>query len=416
MEAAFTKALRYLVNVTCASPLRTGGTERDLQEILRYSDGTPFLQGTSLAGVMHGWRPDTALFGDGNQASALIVSDLIFSGLETVVRPRLSVDAVTGTAARGAKFDVAALPAGTVGTFRLTWTGTTDPAVAAAQIEAYLQAMNCGAITLGAQKSNGYGRVTLQVQKRTYHLTDPDDRRAWLRAEDISDWETVSLPQLPDEDVTFCVTAKVDSLLVKDATGEGTGDSGIHARQMRQGDQPIVPGSSIKGALRGQINRILPCFAQVDASTVDAFLGRPAAAQDNGIAGKARFGDGIITQGKVVVTSRNRIDRITGGTMNRGLFAEETVSGDLRFDIRASKDHPAGLGLLLFALRDLGLGLCELGSGSNVGRGRLYDLQVQIRCGEQRACLQITDGTVSVADEDGLIAGWNGALKKGGSQ
>lgn len=416
MKATFTTALRYRVTATCVSPLRTGGMERDQQEILRYADGTPFLQGTSLAGAMNAWRSDGDLFGDRTRPSSLIVSDLIFEGLEATVRPRLAIDAVTGAAARGAKFDVAAMPAGTVGTFSLTWTGTEAAEIAAAKIEAYLQAMHWGVITLGAQKSNGYGRVSLQVQKRTYLLTAPTDRKAWLQGEDIADWQTLSLPEFTDEDVTFLIAAKVDNLLVKDATGEGTGETSIHARQMRQGGQPIVPGSSIKGILRGQINRMLPSISGADAAMVDDFLGRSAAGNDNGIAGKVRFSDGEISNSKIIVASRNRIDRITGGTMNRGLFAEETVAGDLSFRIRAPKAYPAGLGLLLFALRDLGLGLCELGSGSNVGRGRLYDLQVQIRCGDRTASLSCKDGAVSVTDNDGLIAQWNKALKEGGSK
>lgn len=412
MNATFTTALRYLVIATCVSPLRTGGTDHDLQKILRYADGTPFLQGASLAGAMNAWKPDAALFGDQEHSSSLIVSDLVFSGLEATVRPRLAINPVTGACMDHAKFDLAALPAGTVGVFYLTWTGDVEPDIAAAQIESYLQAINCGSITLGAQKSNGYGRVALRVQKRTYELTNSDDRKAWLQAEDISDWETVCLSESQNEDVVFYVTAKVDNLLVKESTGEGVGESGIQACQMRQGGQPIIPGSSIKGTLRGHINRMLPNFQWVDVATVESFLGRSASGNDNGIAGKARFSDGVIANSKSVTVSRNRINRITGGTIEGALFSEESVAGDLSFDICASKDYPAGLGLLLFALRDLGLGLCELGSGSNVGRGRLYNLQVEICCAAHSASLLCADGTVSVTDPDGLIASWNVALKE----
>lgn len=241
-------------------------------------------------------------------------------------------------------------------------------------------------------------------------------QKAWLQAENITDWEPVNLAQPQSEEVVISVTATVDNLLVKEATGEGVGEAGVRARQMRQGKLPIVPGSSIKGVLRGQINRTVRCFAGVATTVVDEFLGRGAQNGDNGIAGKARFSDAIIQNSKIVVTSRNRIDRITGGTMDGALFSEETVAGNLSFEIRAPKYHPVGLSLLLFALRDMGLGLCDLGSGSNIGRGRVDHLQVEIRCADRFACLSCADGTVSVTDNDGLIASWNRALKEGGCQ
>lgn len=414
MKARFTHALRYFVRVTCVSPFRTGGTGRDLQEVLRYADGTPFLQGTSLAGALNGWRPDPHLFGDRERESSLIVSDLIFDTLETDVRPRLSIDGATGTAAHGAKFDIAALPTGTKGSFQLTWTGNADPKGAAQTIETYLRALHSGAIALGAQKSNGYGQVALTVQKRAYCLTDPEDRQAWLAGDRVTDLEPLPLEAFDGDQVVFLVTAHVDSLLVKAAAGDGTGETGVKAVQMSDGDRLIVPGSSIKGVLRAQIQRLLPHLPEEVAAVPARFLGRMAMGEDNGIAGKARFSDAILTNVKKTVTPRIRLDRFTGGVMDRFLFSEECVAGDLSFQIRAPKDCPAGLGLLLFALRDLGLGLCELGSGTNIGRGRVLDLQVQIRTGEQTAGLCCPDGTVTVTDPDGLIAQWTAAITKGG--
>ena len=56
MRAGYNYVLRYRVEVTCVSPLRTGGAARDPEQVLRRPDGTPSLQGSCLAGALRDWR------------------------------------------------------------------------------------------------------------------------------------------------------------------------------------------------------------------------------------------------------------------------------------------------------------------------------------------------------------------------
>ena len=403
MKPTFTYALRYFVTATCVSPLRTGSNDGDQQEVLRYWDCTPFLQGTSLAGAMKAWKPNEALLGSESRESALIVSDLVFASSELASRPRLRVEGATGTAAQGGKFDVSALPAGTTGRFQLTWKGTQAPNEAAEAIEEYLSAIHSGQITLGAQKSNGYGRVTLQVCKRVYDMTDSADRTAWLSGDDILDAAPITLSDVTDSDTVFCVTAEVSNLLIKEAVTKQK-DKGSYIAQMQENGRFIVPGSSIKGVLRGQIDRIAPYFSAEDVPI--HLLGRMSEEKDNGVAGKVRFSDGLLSNARRTVTTRVRIDRFTGGTMHRGLFSEESVDGTLEFEIRVPAGCDAGCGLIAFALRDLGLGLIQLGSGNSIGRGRLENMEVRIRSKERLAIMRCFDGRVTVEDPQNLIDTW----------
>lgn len=407
MKPTFTYALRYFVTVTCVSPLRTGNSDRDQQEVLRYWDCTPFLQGTSLAGAMKAWKPNEALLGSETRESALIVSDLVFASTNLASRPRLRVDGATGTAAQGGKFDVSAIAAGTSGSFQLTWRGTRGLDDAANAIEEYLTAIHTGQITLGAQKSNGYGRVTLQVRKRSYDLSNPADRAAWLSGDEISDATPVALLNIPDSDTVFRVTAEVSSLLVKSSTTKQK-SQGSYAAQMQENGRYIVPGSSIKGVLRSQISQIAPYFP-AEAEVV-CLLGRMNEGTDNGIAGKARFSDGILSNSRQTVTTRVRIDRFTGGTMHRGLFSEESVDGTLKFEIRVPDGYDVGCGLIAFALRDLGLGLFSLGSGSSIGRGRLETMEVRIQRKDQLAVMRCAGGRVTIDDPQNLTGAWRGLL------
>lgn len=412
MIPTFTRAMRYFITVTCLSPLRTGGAEGDTQEILRYLDGAPFLPGTSLAGAMKSWKENKALLGDETCESALIVSDVVFDGSEATLRPRLRMDGKNGTAAK--KFDVAGLPSGVKGRFQLVWRGVDGEDAAAAAIEEYLSAIQSGAIALGAQKANGFGRVALEVRKRAYHLEDGADLDAWLLGDEVSDARPISLRPLGCEDAVFSVTALMPAMLVKASTGEGVGEMGVNAVQMRENGKIVIPGSSIKGALRAQLQRIAPHLGA--EALVVRLLGRESKEGDNGIAGRLRFTDGTIQAAKTGVINRIRINRFTGGVMHRGLFSEESVSGRLTFEIRAPGDMPAGCGLMLFALRDFGLGLFELGSGSAVGRGHPERLQVQLRCGEKSASLTCEGGKIEISDPNGLIDCWQTALAKGDAE
>lgn len=407
MKPTFTYALRYFVTVTCVSPLRTGGVEQDLQDILRYWDCTPFLQGTSLAGAMKAWKANEALLGSGSRESALIVSDLVFAQADAATRPRLRVDGATGTAAQGGKFDVSALPVGTTGSFQLTWRGTQGLHDAAKAIEEYLAAIHTGQITLGAQKSNGYGRVTLQVGKRCYDLTVPADRAAWLNGDDITDITPVPLSDVQCNETIFRVTAEVNSLLVKSSISNQQ-SNGSYAAQMQENGSFIVPGAAVKGVLRSQISRIAPYFS-AEAEAVH-LLGRMSDGLDNGVAGKARFSDGILLNAQQTVTTRVRINRFTGGAMNRCLFSEESVAGTLEFEIRIPDGYDAGCGLIAFALRDLGLGLVQLGSGSSIGRGRLENMQVRIQRGDQLAVMRCAGGCVTIEDPQNITSIWQRLL------
>lgn len=412
MKATFTKAIRYFVDAVCESPLRTSGSVKNMQSILRNADHVPFLQGASLAGAFLNWRNDPELFGDSKgQKSALIISDFYLAQAEPVLRPRLRINGITGTAASSAKFDVAALPRGTRGSFQITWTGNEDPQAIAPRIEAYLSALNSGEIMLGALKTNGFGRVVLDVKRRIYDLTSGPDLDAWLLGDDVADAETIRLSQRMESNILFTVTGSMPDVLVKSSSGERS-RGGAHSVQMRETGLALIPGSSLKGTIRNQMTRICGFFGYKDYD-LERIFGHENRRNLGGKAGVIRFSDGILTDEKTIQTNRIRINRLTGGVMGTGLFTEESVSAALKFEIRIPAHHQGGCALLLYALRDLGLGLYELGSGTATGRGRIHDLQVQIQGIDSQAQLRWAGDHMELSDPDGLVAGWEQELRGG---
>lgn len=412
MAVTYTYAVRYEAEALCRTPLRTGGVDGDPQAVLENRDGTALLQGSSLAGALRAWLTvvdaDMAetLFGSRKKAGHLLVSDGVFDQTaERYTRPRLRINGATGTADDGGKFDVAHIGSGSCFHFSLTWLGLKNSVEELAAVEQMLAALHSGEIRLGAQKSNGFGRVALNVRKQVFDMTDPADRTAWL--EDSYRGTPLTLPKVTSaRRVTFVVSGQADSLLVKAGAPLEKEGGGAYSPNLTEGGRAVLPGSSIKGAVRARVQIIADVLGFPPEKT-EALFGRMSANGDNGRAGHVFFEDGRLSDEKRKQISRIRINRFTGGVIRGGLFTEEPLSCGVEFHISAP-DEPAVCGLLLYALRDLGLGLYNLGSGSAIGRGYLSVQEIRITTpGGREASLQF-DGERRCAalDPDGIFRAW----------
>lgn len=412
MKAAFDLAVCYAVNATCVTPLRTGGADGDPQAVLRDSHGRAFLQGSSLAGAFRDWmtqnssKVSDALFGSPSAPGSLIVSDCVFDdAAKQLTRPRVRIDPRTGAAKNGGKFDVAHISAGSVFDFSLVWLGSKEHTDELQAVESMLSALNIGEIRLGAQKTNGFGRVSLSVCKRVFDMADEKDRQAWL-VDDISGARPLVLPDVVRKNtVTFTVCGRAESLLVR-ASAPAVDESGeSYMPNMCENGVRILPGSSIKGAVRSRAAAIVEA-AGASEQLIDGLFGRPAAGSDNGLAGRVIFEDVLLKSSIARKLPRIRIDKFTGGVIRKGLFREEPISGSVELCITAP-DEPIGCALLLYALRDLGTGLYNLGGGGSIGRGYLTLQTIQIQApGSRNAVLSYDGCNCSLDDGDGLIQQW----------
>lgn len=417
MTAAFTYAAIYQVDAVCRTPLRTGGMDRDPEQVLRDRDGNALIQGSSLAGALRSWLeagPDRALagvlFGCQKQAGRLTVSDGTFEqGVGQQTRSRLSIDPATAVGVDGKKFDVAHIPRKTGFQFTLTWLGRAEETDELAVVERLLSAMDAGAIRLGAQKSNGFGQLSLTVKRCLFDLTNKEDRRAWLA--DEWEWKTLSLPQLESaQGVVFTVTGRADNILVKTARVVGE-KGGSYTSNLAEGGRAILPGSSIKGAVRGRAEYIAKVLG-LDSRFTDRYFGRSARAGDNGLPSLVWFEDAELS-GRKKKVSRIRVDRFTGSVQRGALFTEEPISTGLTLRITAPEE-PALCGLLLYALRDLGLGLYSLGSGWAIGRGQVAVKGIYAAAPDGRRAALAFDGEGGITQEDpsGLFRTWLEALEE----
>lgn len=420
MKATFTYATVYDITATCASPLRTGNTENDTESILRTEDGRPFIQGTSLCGALREWvgRNKGAamadrLFGSQSQAGCLILTDGLF-GADTLQeeRPHVRIDARTGAMWKKCKYDTVHLAKGSRFAFTVTLLTQAEPKDEAAVLEAALAAMNAGQIVLGAKKSTGYGRVSLAVKKACLDMGKPEARAAWLSGNITG--EAYPLPTaIPTDKTVITVKGRIPALLVKSAYSEERKQEGRTSRtvavNLKEGRDrsPVLPGSSIKGAVRKQAEEIAARLGVRD-TLITAIFGNIADPKAEPKAARAVFSDAKLENTKSKETHRIRIDRFTGGVMPKALINEEPLGTDVTFTVTLPKADKAACGLLLYALRDLAAGLYSLGSGASIGRGRLT--KAVITAGSMK--LEFDEkGACTFTDPDKLADSWVQAME-----
>lgn len=405
----YQKVVYYEIKATAAAPFRTGPADGNMRDVLRGSDGGFLLQGSSIAGSLREWIEekdhDTALFLFGTQddPGRLTVSDGVFFAGVDGLRPRLRIDGKTGAAAGRMKFDLAHIVGGKFW-FSLTFFSFQDEDLRHLHIlDEALSALDRGEIRFGSQKTNGYGLVRIAVQRKMLDMRETQDREAWLS--DEIPLEDYTLPNRTSVNhVTFRIACETPSVLVKAASAEnGSRGSALGVNQ-KEGDNFILPGSSVKGAFRSRCKTI--CIALgYDQNSADQQVEKLFGSQN--APGKLVFQDAAVIKPKRKSVTRIRINRETGCVASRALLHDQPLSAQVNLEIKAP-DDPVTCGLLLLCCRDLDLGLFTIGSGYSVGRGFLTirDLTIETPVGRFKL-----DADGSSDGPEGIVESWMTALK-----
>jgi len=274
--------------LVCCGPLHVGDwhagpgnrlpVQRDGQHRL-------LIPGTSIAGALRSWlsAASTAsgpfdvrrLFGhivpgtERGEASLLQADDAVAeAGLDH--RDGVAIDRHTGAAAGGFLYEREVVPAGTRFTFRLTGH---EPRAGGARVEeavgCLVAALAAGRITFGARRSAGLGRVRLENPRiRRGDQATRAGMAAWLRrdpAAPLTDLTGVAADGKLE--ITMSWTARTP-VMVQDSI-QGTVADALPLAGRAPGTPGqlawLLPGSSVKGALRAHAERIVRTLRDVTA-------------------------------------------------------------------------------------------------------------------------------------------------------
>ena len=395
-------------------------------EVLKTKAGQPFIPGTSLAGALRefmtaenalGMRllfgTDAAYERQHNAAwqSSVRIDDVKLNSVEIVVRDGVSLDEITGTAIEHHKFDYEAVGSGATGKFsaEITRRGIHEKYEDDAKEAVGLLACRLAAgFSLGAHTAKGFGEVHVRDLKvYRYDFKNPDHVRAWLGSEEKR--EALVEPEVYERQKGFyakddCVLeakfALKSSLLVRDyeramkvkTAGRMDEETSVQALMLRENDHWLIPGASIKGALRHRAAEILRKLG-IDGALLDRMMGPSLARikekpeekwKSRLLVSEVRLDESVAPR----LQTRVRIDHFTGGKIDTGLFTaapiwqreEEGAALSLRLVLHEPKEEERAwqIGLLLLLLKELALGRLALGGEKGIGRGVLEGREVAL--------------------------------------
>ena len=439
---------KYRVTAELTQPLHVGSADNSRQQILVHpNDGEPFVQASGIAGVFRDAYEQ--FFGDAEGLFGSIVSDekcyrkIIFTdgwfkkgSKRMELRPSVRLDPVSGTASAsdikgtsysaGHKFEIEYMGAGAVIQFDIYIYGTAQSVNEDSdRICQIFAAISDGEIRFGGKKSSGNGGMKLtEVKFQRYDMKTVQGRKAWMaeavtEPADIKELKDLVHPGKHLTAYTVRVRGKTEGpLLVKsiavNEVGKGAPDY-VNIRNAA-GDY-IIPGSSIKGAVRNRMQYIADYLSanrdDVSDGIMEAAFGRDGSRRDTGTAGNIYFNDAVvgsrITNDTMAPIHRIHIDKFTGGVINGALFSEKPVAGKINIEISVSgrkgqQDADRTCGLLLLALRDLAAGRFNLGSGFSVGKGFITVQSLTVTDGNKDASAEITFGKYMETDDpEGIL-------------
>ncbi|WP_454932173.1 RAMP superfamily CRISPR-associated protein [Actinomyces oricola] len=389
---------RYELNLVLRtdSPLHSGGAEytvdrsrpsddaevperqTETRAFARDGAGRPVLSGRSVKGALRAtWteaygrdkdhKAVRALWGDQDRAAALTVHAIDLTDARTADRTGIAVDRYWGTAGDTALFEHEIIPSGEDLHLRLTGqvgsVGSVDDEADRAAFERLLGQLvgllRAGRVSLGGRQNAGWGRVSLQEPATGVHVRrDVLDGPAGLLAF-LEDSDRDVVVDVVDPPGPRVVTVTIDwssptGILVARPrnTHERGNDETIPTKPLRERSRRdtdpedpgamVLPGSSVRGALRTRASRI--------ARTVLGVEGRlPEEVEDWSCTGvhdqlaqdpwlvRELFGSterrGAVSVRETTASKErgsflrmhNAIDRWTGGVVDGGLYSETVV-------------------------------------------------------------------------------------------
>ena len=391
---------------TLASSLSVGSGRNDYtdHDIIRDSQGHPYIPASSLAGVYESMLPAILVsqyFGNtGKQGeyenSRLMVYNAKLEDTRlyhTNRRDMVKLDSCK-TAVPGAKFDREILEPGVKMVMYLeqNYYDENDVDVISEIIDLWID----NKLFFGAKTMRGFGEVNLEsIGTKEFCLNSADDVCRWLGFDmltsEYDDCEFEVQGKTNPLELNLLISP-VGGLSIRQYTTEVSTEEetvpDYKQLSVKKGDAqiPIVPGTSWAGALKARLEQLAPelccslgpddcqykdkcrndCFPKSEWDWLFGFVHN-----GKGRKSSVRTNETQIEKAKDKVLTRNAIDRFTGGTVKGALFTERASYGgttNLCITFREKPDATL-IPAIAAAIADLHYGFLAVGGQTAVGRG-----------------------------------------------
>jgi CRISPR/Cas system CSM-associated protein Csm3 (group 7 of RAMP superfamily) len=294
MARKITTRWKVTGTITAITPLHIGGVGGDADTDLALAvNGASkyYVPGTSMAGALRGWMTQLLnnesqikdMWGDHEDpkrgASFILVEDaeiILPNNSDIEIREGVGIDRHSGTAAERCKYSRAIIPKGSTFPIHLTFDSQDQAGNLPESLIQLLCALEAGDIRLGAAKTRGLGRIKLSdPQIHAFAINTPQGIfDSLLKSGSQENWkqlkESVNYQSPPYLGIKITWHPK-DPVMVK-AEGDGLAiDILPLVSQVGNDVRFVIPGSSLKGVLRTQAERIIRTLSQT-AATENNFL------------------------------------------------------------------------------------------------------------------------------------------------
>lgn len=390
------KRIYYGFQVSLETPLciSNGIGEVTDRDVLRNWEDIPFIPGTSLAGAFRSFIEECGdkaneLFGSSDdekgKMSQLWISDFYFdTDVSTAIRDGVHLEEKISVS--GAKYDyeVVEYGSGVIYMQLQIWDGS-DEETLKNMMQKIAGGIQNGDIRLGSQKNRGLGKLRLEnIYVKEFTSAQVD---SWIdfEKEDLSNNANKVVLDAWCMPSTRFVTLQVPLAL----TG------GLSIRQYStkvnepdfislmkkvdcQKEQPVIPGSSWKGALRQRMMEIIDelGLAQALATECSELFGYVKAGTGDAKASEVVVSESILNDSHYISTVRNQVSRFENATVQGALFEEKcAVEGNTVLEVKVNSRNNVDwfIGVILLAIKDLQKGFLSIGGGAAIGRGLFAD-------------------------------------------
>ncbi len=402
---------KYIFEMELESPLSIGSAASEFtdHDVLRTIDNIPFIPATSIAGPIRTFCNE--YFGKGksffamdieNQSlvsSPFLISDGTFSNESKVKSSSRDGIAITGynesgvfekTPKKTAKYDYEIIQKGSIFTFVIEYTLREkykecfsdkfqndslkeDLQEIERQIQIIAKAFNEHLISFGFKKNRGLGNVKVNILRGDYFFGDT--LKKYLDLKD-SDLRTIDFDNVEFNDANQLIIecpVKLDSPLSIRAYSDNLQDDFDFTQISFDNDgtpEAIIPGSSLIGALRHQMEKIEHGLKlSLDLNQLFGSVDKKETYQS-----KIKTEELYLKDGCFITSTRTSLDRFTGSALNAHLFTQRIYINKkdeftLSFQIVNDEKLYPQIGLFLLALNDLKNGYCPLGGSTAIGYG-----------------------------------------------
>lgn len=383
------KRIVYRIELLFVSPVNVssgleGTTDSD---VLRDYDGHPFISGSSIAGAFRAYvqskNNGNDIFGFANdedgKMSPVFISDLKFNKSETDIRDSVALDENKITK-EGAKFDFEVLQGNSKGYFyiELTIREKDNEELLVGALNEIFNGIHLKEIRLGSNKTRGYGIIDIdQIKKREFTKNNFLDYKDcyrepfWKKNVKAYDLDYSTKGHMVSIEVPLRLKGGIS--IRKYAVKKNAPDF----EHITDHGCPVIPGTSIMGALRHRIKEIIKeldkdsLYGLYPNKMIDEMFGF-VSGKDAHISGVI-VDEMVIEGAKALEMTRTGISRFENSARNGALYKEKTyVDGTFTLRLSVCKENPNMdwiIGILLLAIKDLQNGFLAVGGQTSIGRG-----------------------------------------------